>query len=198
MRGFLLFLIGALGVTEPFMVVRWASPEHQTVSIDVPGLQGDVDECLAEGRQARVRLEIRLCRKRSAWLDRCEYARSELHTVEFDGITESYRVVSDRFGDVSEATAVGLPVRENAVDQVLRSESLPLAFLARETPGLLQDPGAYISVRTIFRCKGASTRTFAHLSLFLSLGLVNTVESTSEWSDFPLFSAVEESPGASE
>ena len=198
MRGLLLLLIGALGVAEPFMVVQWASPEHKSVSIAVPGLQGNVDECLAEGRQARIRLEIRLCRKRSAWLDHCEYARSELHTVEFDGITESYRVVSDRFGDVSEATAVGLPVREDAVNQVLRSESLPLAFLARETPGLLADRAAYISVRTIFRCKGASSRTFAHLSLFLSLGLVNTVESTSEWSDFPLFPEAEQSSGAAE
>ncbi len=198
MRGVLLFVLGALGMAQPFMVVQWATPDHQSVSIHVPGLVGDVDECLAEGRQARIRLEIRLCRKRSAWLDHCEYARSELHTVEFDGITESYRVVSDRFGDVSEATAVGLPVRNDAVEQVLHSESVPLAFLAREAPRLMSDPGAYISVRTIFRCKGASSRTFAHLSMFLSLGLVNTVESTSDWNDFPLFPADQASQGTLE
>lgn len=198
MGGLLLFIIGSLSVVQPFLVVQWASPQQQSVSIVMPGLRADVDECLADGRQARVRLEIRLCRRRSTWLDHCEHARSELHTIEFDGITESYRVVSDRFGDISEATAVGLPTREQALDQTLRSEGLPLSFLAREAPHLLSDPGAYVSARTIFRCRGASHRTFAHLSRFLTLGLVNAVESTSDWADFPLFPPADEDQGAAE
>lgn len=186
MQGILTFIFSALSVVEPFLSVDWYSSDRQGVSLVVPGLRGAVQECLAEENQARIRFEFRLCRKRSVWLDRCGYARSELHTVEYDGITESYRVVSDRFGDVSEATAVGIPSREEAAEVTLRSENLPLSFLVRDDPELIQHPGAYISVRTIFRCKGASSRTFAHLSRFLTLGLVNVVESTSDWEDFPL------------
>lgn len=179
-------IVAALALAEPFLSVDWTSSDRQGVNVVVPGLRGSVQECLAEGNQARVRFEFRLCRKRGAWLDRCEYARSELHTVEYDGITETYRVVSDRYGDVSEATAVGVPNREEAAEQVLRTENLPLSFLVREDPEILAHPGAYLSVRTIFRCKGASSRTFAHLSQFLTLGLVNVVESTSDWEDFSL------------
>lgn len=179
-------IVAALALVEPFLSVDWTSSDRQGVNVIVPGLRGSVQECLSEGNQARVRFEFRLCRKRGAWLDRCEYARSELHTVEYDGITETYRVVSDRYGDVSEATAVGVPNREEAAEQALRTENLPLSFLVREDPEILGHPGAYLSVRTIFRCKGASSRTFAHLSRFLTLGLVNVVESTSDWEDFSL------------
>lgn len=192
MQGILVFILGALSVAEPFLSVNWATPEKRGVSIVVPGLRGAVQECLADGNQARIRFEFRLCRRRSAWLDRCEHSRSELHTAEYDGITESYRVVSDRFGDVSEATAVGIPSREDAAELVLHAENLSLPFLVRDDEALLHHPGAYISVRTIFRCKGASSRTFAHLSRFLTLGLVNVVESTSDWEDFSLLTEATE------
>jgi len=183
-----LLLLAATGAAAgPFITADWSSPEKDAVTIRSAGWEESALECLESGKQARVRFEARLCRRRAAWLDRCESSRSEVHTLEYDGITESYRLVADRFGDVPEATAVGIPSREEAVRELLRSESLPLAFLGREEPELVQNRASYLSVRTIFRCKGTSSRTFAHLSRLLTFGVLDVVESRSDWHEFALF-----------
>lgn len=183
---FVALLLGAFSLVQHFLDVNWSTTAKDSVTIRVPGLAEPVSECLSAGKQARVRFEVRLCRRRSAWLDHCQSPRSEMHTVEFDAITESYRVVSDRFGDTEDPTAVGIPGRDQAVEEMLVSHRVAIPFLERDEEGLSRDPRAYISVRTIFRCVGSSSRTFAHLSRFLTFGLVNVVESVSDWHDFSL------------
>ncbi len=186
MRFAALIILGALSLGGNFLFVNWSTPLKDAVTIRVPGLEEPVAECLGAGKQARVRFEVRLCRRRSVWLDHCQSPRSEMHHVEYDGITESYRVVSDRFGDTEDPTAVGVPSRDQAVREVLVSHRLSVPFLEREEVGLSRQSEAYISVRTIFRCIGSSSRTFAHLSRFLTFGLLNVVESVSDWHDFSL------------
>ena len=187
MNSVLALVLGVLSLTSPFITGHWSSSERDSVAIRVPGLKESVEECLLSGRQARIRFELRLCRKRVGWFDHCESPRSELHTVEFDGITETYRIVSDRFGDIDAATAVGVASREEAIREALKSDKLPLAFLARDESTLVGHSGAYLSARSVFRCKGSSSRTFAHLSRFLTLGVLNVVESRSDWHEFALF-----------
>jgi hypothetical protein len=186
MRPLFAALVGIFALTAPFLRVSWTSHDMDALTVQADGLKESIVECLTEGRQALVRFEVRLCRRRSGWLDRCETPRTELRTVEYDGITESYRVVSDRFGDLPEATAVGVPSRDEATRMVVTSDSFPLSFLERDEPGLVKNPKAYAAVRTIYRCKGSSTRTFAHLSRLLTFGLLNVVESVSDWHDFSL------------
>lgn len=186
MRLLLGIVIGVFSLSTSFLSVSWSSWEKESVTIRAPGLEGAVVECLNSAMQAHVRFEAQLCRRRVGWIDRCEAARSELHTIKYDGITESYRVVSDRFGDSLDAMAVGIPARAEAIRAELSFENLSLRFLGREQEELIKHPAAYISARTIFRCKGGSNRTLAHLSQFLTLGLVNVVESTSEWFEFSL------------
>ncbi len=166
--------------------VRWTTPAQTGLAIEAPDREEQVIECLESSMQARIRFEIRVCRKRSGWLDHCEEARSELHTAQFDEVTESYRVVSDRLGDEAEAVAVGLPTRTEAVQAVRTLREMPLEFLIREEKDILTNPTSYLQVRSIFICRGTGSRTFAHLSRILTLGLVNNVEDRSEWFDFIL------------
>jgi len=173
------FVLGLVQVT-------WTSTNKTSVSIAAPERQDQILECLSSSLQARLRFDLRLCHRRSGWFDGCEESRSELHTVQFDEVTESYRFVSDRLGDELESNAVGIPVRSEAVKLATTAQDIPLAFLAHDEQELLNRKDAYIQVRTIFICRGEINRTLAHLSRIITLGLVNAVEDSSGWSDFDL------------
>lgn len=166
--------------------VRWTTPENRSITIEAPERAEQVVDCLESSLQARIRFEVRVCRKRSGWTDHCEDARTELHTAQFDEVTESFRVTTDRWGDELEPTAVGIPSRTDAVKMLHTVKNLPLSFLIESEPEILSSPKAYLQVRTVFVCRGASSRTLAHLSRILTLGIVNNLEERSEWRDFAL------------
>lgn len=182
----LVFLFGTLLL--PSLDVRWSSPIQESISIVAGDREGIAKRCLNESHQARLRFEVQLCRKRSGWFDYCEEPRAELHTAMFDPVTESYRVVSDRLGDTLEPTAVGIPIRSESIRSLVTVSKFPIDFLLREEMDLASHPGAYLRIRTVFKCREGGVRAFAHLSRFLTLGLVNTVEDVSEWSEFNLAS----------
>jgi hypothetical protein len=106
------------------------------------------------------------------------------HSVFFDSITESYKVVTDRLGDDVDPVAVEFPTRSDAIVAAITAENLPLSFLARDERELLRHDRAYLQARTVFACKGGVNRTVAHLSQILTFGIVNVVESDSGWMDF--------------
>jgi hypothetical protein len=114
-----------------------------------------------------------------------------LHTVTYDEVTESYRVVSDRLNDEQEPIALEISSRSEAVRLVTSLENLPLSFLTREEPDMLGHSGAYVQVRTVFTCRGNSSRPFTHLSRILTFGLLNNVEERSDWFDFALHQPAE-------
>lgn len=167
--------------------VSWSTKERQGLAISALERQEELRECLEASLAARVRFEVRVCHRRENWFDGCEDSRTEVHVIQYDEVTESYRVVSDRIGDKLEATAVGIPSRSEALRVTLSISHIPLEFLARERPESLADPTAYIQARTGVSCRGGGPRMFAHLSRILTLGLVNTVEDRSSWADFALY-----------
>lgn len=191
-------VVGIVSLAFATLQVRWTDHARASITVVAAERQEEILECLDEGLEARLRFEARLCHRRSMWLDGCEDARSELHTVRFDEITESYRVVSDRLQDDTEPTAVGAPAKSEALRVVTTLHDMPLEFLARERPDLLNAPDAYIQVRTIFVCRGSVNRTLAHLSRVITLGLVNAVEDRSSWSDFNLTAPAHQRGGGDE
>lgn len=179
-------LVLLLGLVFPSLDVRWTSSLEDAVAIVAEDRVGVVQECLNESHQARVRFELQLCRRRSGWFDYCEAPRAELHTAMFDPVTESYRVVSDRLGDELEPTAIGIPIRSESIRALVSIRKFPISFLLREEFDLPEHPGAYLRVRTVFKCREGGVRAFAHLSRFLTLGIINTVEDFSSWKEFSL------------
>jgi hypothetical protein len=189
LRGFILspILIFAFSLVE----VRWTTPAQNAIQVAVPDRAAGVQGCLEDSLKARLRFEVRVCRKRSGWVDRCEEPRAELHTVTYDEVTESYRVVSDRLDDEQEPIAIEVPSRAEAVRLVTTLENLPLKFLTPLEPELLNHAGAYVQIRTVFTCRGNSSRPFTHISRILTFGLLNNVEDRSSWEDFALHDSVE-------
>lgn len=168
----------------------WGNASREDITIKAPGFEQSIKECLGDGLEARIRFDIRLCRHYGVWFDGCAQERAEHHTISFDEITESYRVVSDRFGDESSPVAVGIPSKQEAISTTLTVEGVTVSFLARGNAKLSADPRAYIQVRGTFSCKGSVNRTLARLSQIFTLGMVNTMETTSDWYDFDVSSGV--------
>ena len=187
MRSFLQrasILIGLLAMGSSFFHVHWVDSSMTSVTIRATGVQEEMAECLEAGREAKLRFEMRLCRKRSSWLDACAQERTQHHSVSFDSITESYKVVTDRLGDEADPVAVEIPSQKDAIVATVTAENLPLSFLARDEENILSHDRAYLQARTGFVCKGSVNRTVAHLSQILTFGIVNVVESDSGWMDF--------------
>lgn len=189
-----LLLTSYLSLIAALVDVRWSTPSQHGITIEAPSREAEVIACLESSQQARLRFEVRVCRRRSGWLDYCEESRGALHTAQYDEVLESYRVVSDRFGDDLEPTAVGIPSRTEAVRTTRTLVNLPLSFLVRDEPEILNNPNAYLQIRTVFICRGGSSRTLAHLSRVLTLGIINNVEDRSDWQDFTLTSHTGFSP----
>ena len=191
-------LVGLLSMGSTFFQVHWVDSSRTSVSIRAVGVEEEIAECLESGREAKLRFEMRLCRKRRSWLDACAEERTEHHAVSFDSITESYKVVSDRLGDEVDPVAVEIPSRTDAIVATVTAENLPLAFLVRDEEDLLSHDKAYLQARTVLACKGSVNRTVVHLSQILTLGIINVVESDSGWMDFSVHTKEGGEPRASE
>ena len=179
-------LVSLFGMASSYFHVVWVDFSHHAVTVKASGAEAEVAECLEGGREAKLRFEMRLCRKRSSWLDACEQERSQHHSISYDSITESYKVVTDRLGDDVDPVAVGMPARKDAINAAVTVEGMPLSFLAQEEVELPAHDRGYLQVRLAFLCKGSVNRTLAQLSQVLTFGIVNVVESDSGWMDFPL------------
>jgi hypothetical protein len=184
-------LLPFLAVTIPLVDVQWTTPAQQAVNIIAQHRGPEILECLEGALKAKLRFEVRVCRRRSGWIDFCEEPRSELHTVTYEEVTESYRVVSDRLNDEQEPIALEISSRSEAVRLATTLENLPLSFLTREEPEMLSHARAYLQVRTVFTCRGNSSRPFTHISRIVTFGLLNNVEDRSDWYDFALHQSTE-------
>jgi hypothetical protein len=176
--------------TQGMFNVFWSTKEKKAVTVYGAGLTQSVIECLDSSRQSRVKIEVRVCRRNPAWFDSCRPNRSGLNTIEFDPITESYRVVSDLFGDNADPASIGIPSRIEAVEVVLQTRAIPLEYLAQEDTTVVQEKGTYIQVRATTSCRGSVNRFFANVSQILTLGMLDVVESTTDWHDFTLASDI--------
>lgn len=191
-------LIGLLAMGSTFFRVNWVDSSKTSVTIRATGVEEEMRECLEASREAKLRFEVRLCRKRSSWLDACAEERTQHHSVSFDSITESYKVVTDRLGDDIDPVSVEVPSLKDAVEATITAEKLPLSFLARDEGDLVGHDRAYLQARTVFVCKGSVNRTVAHLSQVLTLGIVNVVESDSGWVDFSVRPKQDREPQSTE
>ncbi len=185
-RVFGLTAVPLLSLALALVDIRWHGDNRKGLDITAAERRVDVAGCLEESMKARLRFEARICRRRSGWFDYCREPRFEAHTVTYDEVTESYRVVIDRLDDKQEPTAVEISSRDEAVGLVIAVEDLRLSFLAGSEIELLEDRDSYLQIRTIFSCRGNSSRPFAHISRFLTFGLLNNLEDRSEWQDLKL------------
>ena len=89
MTAFVSMILTLLATLAPYFQVAWTTPAKRAVVIRAVGAESEVEECVEAGREARVRFEMRLCRRRKNWFDACAKERTEHHQLSYDAITES-------------------------------------------------------------------------------------------------------------
>lgn len=180
-----LLLIIPLFFIAPEVNVRWAPGGH-ALRIAVENYDRTLlEECIKSGLEVRYRYYVRLCRERWYWLDRCGEERREVKSVQFDPISETYRVSFDRLHD-------GLPPRITSLDSLGEAFSSISEISELSLDNLNPQPStadqgySYAEVRTISECKGQYNESMERLSYVLSLGLVSTSGFDSGWITFRL------------
>lgn len=176
----LLFIIFAF--PEPRM--NWSNREAGELRITLPGEQELLNRCIESGLQVSYRFKLRLCRRRAAWFDRCGDTITEIHSMQFDPISESYKVEVDRHGDASDPLSTTVATPAQARELAGRIPNLRISDLGGSTAKL--SPKSYIDVRVITDCKGGLDAAMLELSHMLTFGLVKIDRFDSGWVAFKL------------
>lgn len=185
---FLLKVIAFLPLVFAFpdLQVNWSGGEHSAVRVVAEGKEGTIDQCIESGLEVRYRYELRLCRRRTLWADYCKDSRITIHAVQYDPISESYKVAMDTLSDGYPPKVVTFLVLEDALRAVTTLSSPPLKDMGYNSDAFPSRRDPYIGVRVITDCKGDYNETMARISNFLTLGLLEIGSFDSGWSDFSL------------
>lgn len=144
-----------------------------------------ISRCFESGIEVRYRYRLHYCRRRVGWYDDCGIERTEVRTVRFDPLAETYVVTIDRFGDDRDPQKISVTSAEEARRKVSAIESFPLSFLT-SAPGAADAPDHYIGVRSIVDCKREASDVLLDIPYLLSLGLIKTNRFDSGWIAFEL------------
>ncbi len=182
----LILLLPAISYSDPKVLVNW-SKKRSTKKIDINLFGNDelINQCLNSGFVHQYRYELELCRRRTAWFDSCEDVRKEIHQLEFDSVSDSYKFITDRLRDKKEPIELQLQEKEEALNAMRSVKKYPLKSLNSKFP----KPDIskyYLSVRVMADCKGDRSDITKGISKVLSLGLVRVQGFNTGWLDFNL------------
>lgn len=172
--------------------VNWSTAnQFDAVRIAVSGEDANVSNCVKSGLELFYRFELMLCRKRSLWFDKCEHTQVYLQSMQFDPISEIYKVSLDFIGDKKPAAESSHTSFERALELIRSVSAIALeSFGGDLAPGIaLSDEKrsrSYLSARVISACRGDYSETLERISYFVSLGLLRTSGFDSGWIDFRL------------
>ena len=167
----------------PDLSLKWATPHNEALQIHVQDSDPRLNECLEAGFRVRYRFEIKLCNGEEGWgwFAQCSKARTIYHWLEYDALTENYKLSSDMLNDGKEAETESLTDKSGASDRFTSINNLPLSQLVSNGSSY-----RYARVRLISDCKGEYNETIAKVGYFLSLGLYRFNQSDTGWIRFSL------------
>ncbi|MBX7145410.1 MAG: DUF4390 domain-containing protein [Oligoflexia bacterium] len=184
----LLQVIAALPVmfAVPEPVVNWTDAGHNALRLEVPEREDFSAECLKNGLELRYRFEMRVCRRRMLWTDGCDAARVQIQSVQYDPISEGYRVSIDLIGDKESPKVTHMQSESEAMGLALRIPSVALSEIGYSTQRFPAEKEPYIGIRVTADCKGDYNETISQISSFITLGLLEVGSTDSGWVDFRL------------
>ena len=167
--------------------VNWeGTGDQDALRVSVSGDNAILKECVQSGLEARFRYEMRLCRKRSYWVDSCGDVRSEIHSVQLDPINESFKVKTDRLGDKEGPGVHNIGSLDDALAEAASVRRMPLSFLSNEGQLLTDRSRHYVALRVLSECRGEYSQTMERISYIVSLGLLRASGYDSGWIAFSL------------
>ncbi len=142
-----------------------------------------INTCLSSGLELQFKYEVRACKRRYTWFDKCGSSSVINKVLLFNPINETYRLVSDSDGVVSTQTFSN---RKEALSDALQVEDLALLQIAGGRKDLINSRRSYLSARVECTCKGRYSKTLSELSYYLTLGLVSLGGFETGWINFAL------------
>lgn len=164
-------------------VVNWVG--NDSIKIVAAGQEELLNRCMESGLEVRYRFDMRFCRRRTGWFDWCGDQRSQIHILQYDPISESFKVTTDRHGDEEKPRQVIYNSLEEANNELTHIPSIPLSFIARDQDYLNQK-NSYIGVKIVADCKDSFGSSILDISYILTLGLVKINRFDSGWIAFNL------------
>lgn len=189
MKGVLLLVIPV--VMGAFSLdVRWAAPSRNSLNVSVQGADNFIYQCLDSGLELRYRFQLRLCRRRTGWLDGCDETRMVTHRVQYDPISQNYTIVYDTHGDEEGPNRIVVNSATEALESLSSLRSIEIEGLPREPERIIDPKKSYVSVRVTAECRGDGADILAQIPYILSFGAFNPSLSDSGWVAFDLGSAL--------
>jgi Domain of unknown function (DUF4390) len=167
----------------PQPVVNWAVGD--TLKVMVEGREELLNRCLSGGIEVRYQFNLRLCRKRSAWFDDCEDIKKEIHGLQYDPVSDNYRVTIDRLGDQADPELYTYPTLEDGLARATRIDAFPLNILSEALPPLPRT-NYYVGIRILSDCANSFGSSLLDISYVLTFGLVKVNRFDSGWIAFNL------------
>ena len=179
-----LFLILPLLFGLPAVSVNWTDGSESGFTIRVLEHDPVLYQCRKSGLEVIYRFDMRLCQRQTLWLDTCKSDRREIHSLEWEPVSETFKVVSDRHGDADGPVTNTISSFEEALADISTAHNVPLGYLSDGDESFLAGSGLYLRTKVSFTCKGQYSQTMDRLSSILTLGLVSVGASNSGWIDF--------------
>lgn len=182
--GLLLFPMRAAAAPE--LRVNWFDKSESSLKVSVTGTSDILRECIESGLEIRYKYYAKLCRKRNYWADSCSAEQIETHAIQFDPISENYRVTVDIRDDNREPLVNHRPTLEEALTALSSIDAMPLESFDNFKDGVIGSGREFISVRVVSDCKGEYNKALARISYFLTFGLMRISGFSTGWVDFNL------------
>ena len=154
--------------------VKWVDEEKTGVSITSNGPKtSSFRECVSKGFATENKFEVRLCKERTMWFDKCDEVLTLLKQVGKDPISGKLSLVVDILGDGEDPEERSLQSENDALEALKSSGLVPISLERRK-----------LSVKVTETCKGSYSSTVRRISRILSLGVIEFRGDTSGWIEF--------------
>jgi len=169
---FVLIFVNTVFAISP--EVKWVDEEKTGVNINSTDPKvTSFRECVSKGFSTENKFEVRLCKPRSLWFDKCDEVLTLLKQVGKDPISGKLSLLVDVLGDGEDPEERSLQSEEDALEALRSSGLVPISLEGRK-----------LSVRVTETCKGSYSSTVRRISRILSLGVIEFRGDTSGWIEF--------------
>jgi hypothetical protein len=175
---YLLFTGTQLARADIELSANWDNPEKTAVKVFIIQHDESMEECRQSGAEVYYRYETEMCVRRKSWGENCKKVLINTRTLNFDPITETYSVVSDRWGDDDPAEKHSYTEWSQALSSLSEVTNIPVSLDQEERRR------QFMNAKVRFICKGQSSALLSRLSQIITLGIAPAEGIDSGWQEF--------------
>jgi hypothetical protein len=154
--------------------VKWSNEAKTSIEILSHGPKIEsLRECVGKGFSLENKFEVRICKPRSLWFDKCEDVLVLVKQISRDPISGKLSLLQDTLGDGEDPEERSVVSETNALESLRNSGVVPV-----------QIGDGNLSVRVTETCKGSYSSTVRRISRILSFGVIEFRGDTSGWVEF--------------